>query len=563
MNSLLHAMTIKTKVRLVFGLIFLTLAALGLISVLELGTIAATTANIRAARMPSTEALTGMREQLNKIRILTAEYLLSTSPKELDRLEPLIADRQMRERDLGAQYEKLIQSGAEKQLYSEFTATLADYISTGAKLRELVRAGSDEKALKSYQAEGAQSFAAADEKLGELLKVNADAGNIAASDSEAVARSTEELMLGAIGAALVLCAIGTLFVSRSVVAPITELTSTMERLSAHDYHLTLHGAERMDEIGTMVRAVGVFKDNMVRADELAARERETLAEREKRHQRREERIASFSGTVARELDRLSQAAAQMRAASQEMSSTASETSQQASAVDTAAKQTSDNVDMVAGATSELAASVAEIASQADQSRRVAGQAVSDADQTNLTVQAMADAAQRIGHITKLIGDIASQTNLLALNATIEAARAGDAGKGFAVVASEVKSLANQTAKATDDIAVQIGAMQQATDEAVDAISGIGTTISQIRDIATAISAAVEQQGATTLSIKSNTEEVARSTSGVASNISHLNNGASRTGETAQRVLDAATQLDGQAELLRSEIMQFLDGLRAA
>jgi methyl-accepting chemotaxis protein len=504
-----------------------------------------------------------MREQLNKIRILSAEFLLSTSPQELDRLEPLIVERVAKEKELSAQFEKLIDTDAERKLYPDFTAALSGYFDAGASLRKLVRSGADEKALVFYREDGAKAFMLADEKVNELLKMNLEDSNAAAAESESIANSTEILILGAISAALVLCAIGTLFVSRSVVRPILDLTGMMERLSAHDFSVSLDQTDRADEIGTMIRAVSVFKDNMVKADELATRERETLAERERRHQRREERIAKFAQSIATELDRLSQAAAQMRGASQEMSSTASATSQQASAVDSAAKQASDNVEMVAGATGELASSVTEIARQADQSSKVASRAVADADETNRTVQAMAEAAQRIGHITKLIGDIASQTNLLALNATIEAARAGDAGKGFAVVASEVKSLANQTAKATEDIAVQISAMQQATDEAVGAISGIGVTITEIRDIATAISAAVEEQGATTMTIKRNTEEVSRGTSEVAVNISRLNDGASTTGQTARRVLDAATQLDAQSELLRSQINEFLEGMRAA
>jgi methyl-accepting chemotaxis protein len=562
MNSLLRALTIKAKVRLVFGLIFLTLAAIGALAVLQLGLIARTTGNIRSVSMPSTQTLSSMREQLNKIRILSAEFLLSTSPQELDRLEPLIAERVAKEKELSAQFEKLIDIDAERKLFPEFTAALSSYFEAGVSLRKLVRAGADEKALVFYREDGAKAFMLADEKVNELLKINLEDSNAAAAESEAIANSTEILILGAISSALALCAIATLFVSRSVVRPILDLTGMMERLSAHDYSVSLDQTGRADEIGTMIRAVSVFKDNMVKGDELAARERETLAERDRRHLLREERIAAFAQTIATELDRLSQAAAQMRDASQEMSSTAGGTSQQASAVDAAAKQASDNVEMVAGATGELASSVAEIARQANQSSKVASRAVADADETNRTVQAMAEAAQRIGHITKLIGDIASQTNLLALNATIEAARAGDAGKGFAVVASEVKSLANQTAKATEDIAVQIGAMQQATDEAVDAIAGIGMTITEIRDIATAISAAVEEQGATTMTIKRNTEEVSRGTSDVAINISRLNDGASATGATAKRVLDAATQLDAQSELLRSQITEFLDAIRS-
>ena len=217
----------------------------------------------------------------------------------------------------------------------------------------------------------------------------------------------------------------------------------------------------------------------------------------------------------------------------------------------------------ANATGELASTVDEISRQVDLSSQIARKAVDEANRTNQTIQGLAGAAQRIGNVMQLIGHIASQTRLLALNATIEAARAGEAGKGFAVVASEVRNLANQTASATDDIALQIGAIQTATQEAVSAITHIGGTITEISEISTMISTAVEEQGATTLGMKRNTEEAASGTMNVSANISQVSAGAGQTGAVAGEVLNAAVALGKQATLLRQEIDSFLDQIRAA
>jgi methyl-accepting chemotaxis protein len=233
------------------------------------------------------------------------------------------------------------------------------------------------------------------------------------------------------------------------------------------------------------------------------------------------------------------------------------------AVASAAEETSVNVQTVSAGTEQLSSSIAEISRQVVTSAEIARKAVDEAGATDATVQSLADSASRISVVVDLIQTIASQTNLLALNATIEAARAGEAGRGFAVVASEVKSLASQTAKATEEIRTQIASMQQVTTSAVGAIRGIGQTIGEINDVTTAIAAAVEEQGAATREIARNIQHAAGGTSEVSSNIVGVSTASAEAGAAATEVLNASDALRREAEVLRSEIDGFLTDIRAA
>jgi methyl-accepting chemotaxis protein len=251
------------------------------------------------------------------------------------------------------------------------------------------------------------------------------------------------------------------------------------------------------------------------------------------------------------------AASEMEASAQSMTATAEETNRQSTAVAAASEQAATNVQTVASAAEELSASIREIQQQMTTSARIAQQAVEQVDKTDVTVTGLVQAADKIGEVVNLISDIASQTNLLALNATIEAARAGEAGKGFAVVASEVKNLANQTAKATEEIGQQIAAMQTATGESVQAIRGIGETIKQISEVTTTVASAVEEQGAATQEISRNVQQAAAGTQEVSSNITGVSQAATQTGTAAGQVLNAARELAQQGQQLNTEIDGFL------
>jgi methyl-accepting chemotaxis protein len=314
----------------------------------------------------------------------------------------------------------------------------------------------------------------------------------------------------------------------------------------------------------MAKAVQVFKDNAIAVELLSQEQAELKARNDADRRAAMQTLAGeFEENIGSIVEIVSTSAAEMRAAAESMSQTANQAAQRASAVSGAARGATDNVQSVAAATEELSASVADIGRKVGDSARMAAKAVEDANRTDATVEGLAKVADRIGEVVNLIQDIASQTNLLALNATIEAARAGDAGKGFAVVASEVKSLADQTGKATEDIKAQITEIQAATNGAVAAIRNVGSSILQINEIATVVANAVEGQGAAAQEIARNVGAAATGTSEVSANIAAVTAASSDVGAGAGQVLGAANGLSQQAHRLKSEVGAFLAKVRSA
>ncbi len=373
--------------------------------------------------------------------------------------------------------------------------------------------------------------------------------------------------------------------------PLRETVEALDALSAGDMTIEIQPRGN-DEVGRVAKGLKYFQEKLIEAkrieaeateaekraaaekakaaEEAAAADRKLAAEQAEQARIAEARAenlttitAEFDQQVNQALEIFAAAATELDASAQSLTRTAGETTEMSTNVANASNQASGNVQTVAAATEELASSIQEISRQVSESARVSAEAVQEAEKANKKVQSLAEAASKIGEVISLITDIASQTNLLALNATIEAARAGEAGKGFAVVATEVKSLADQTAKATDEIGEQIAAIQGATNEAVEAIDSIGKTIQRVDEISSSIAAAVEEQGTATNDISVSVQQASSGTQEVDSGIVRVREAADETGESAKQVLATGQELNKQATMLRTSVDQFLEKVKAA
>ena len=352
-------------------------------------------------------------------------------------------------------------------------------------------------------------------------------------------------------------------VRRRVLNPLQAIKSAMLKVANGDLTADAPFADRADEIGALAGALATFKENAVEKARIEGEQRDRNTQATQRQHAVEASIVSFEAQIGEALKALMDAAGQMRSTSDEMSSISLETNTKVTSAAQASEEASTNVQTVAVASEQLSASIGDISRQVTHAADIARRAVDQTKQTDGTVQGLSESAERIGEVVKLINDIAGQTNLLALNATIEAARAGEAGRGFAVVASEVKSLANQTAKATEEISAQIAAVQKVARDAMDAIKSIGSTIGEVSTVATSIASAVEEQGAATQEITRNTQEAARRTRDASNNITGVTSGANATGSAAQNVKSAAEALGERTEQLRGQVDDFLAKIRAA
>ncbi|MGQ9366744.1 methyl-accepting chemotaxis protein [Azospirillum sp. ST 5-10] len=361
---------------------------------------------------------------------------------------------------------------------------------------------------------------------------------------------------------VVLAGASMLAIGRRVITPLERIRDAMLRLADGDLTVAAPYAGRRDEIGALAGAFGTFRQNAVEKERIETEQREAREARDRRAAAVDAAIRDFDADLSQVLRSVLAASATLDGTARDLSDVATASAQKAAEVSAASQQASANVQTVAAASEELARSVQEIGLQVTSSQSIARQAVQQADTTNATVAGLVEASGRVGEIVGLINSIASQTNLLALNATIEAARAGEAGKGFAVVASEVKNLANQTAKATEQISQQIQAMQAISTDAAQAIRGIGGTIVRIDEIATTIAAAVEEQNAATAEIARNVEEAARGTELVSGSIGEVTQAADQTGGAAGRVLDASAEVSKEAEVIRVRVADFLQRIRA-
>ena len=378
--------------------------------------------------------------------------------------------------------------------------------------------------------------------------------------AQSAARTT---LIGISLAILLIVALAVYVIRSSVVAPIVASMGVMEKLGRGDLATAVPGTGRADEVGAIAKSLEVLRGQLQQAEE-ARRLQAKREEAERQLLARREKLASdFVGRMQSLANGFARSSGEVADSAKNLSATAEETSRQAQAVAAAAEQAASNVQTVAASSEEMATSIREITGQVGHSAQVADTAFVEAESSNTRIAALATAASAIGDVINLIKGIADQTNLLALNATIEAARAGEAGKGFAVVAAEVKQLANQTAKATEEIGSKVGEIQQATEGTVKSMTEIVRVIANIKEIASAIAGAVEEQGAATAEIARNCQQAATGTHQVTQNISGVGQAAEMTGAASTQLMGLSTNLSSQAGDLSRVVEAFVRDFAAA
>jgi methyl-accepting chemotaxis protein len=419
-------------------------------------------------------------------------------------------------------------------------------------------------AEKSYGQLGS-IYAEHRELIDDIVKqVNADNSALEITATNRVA--TFSLIVWSVsGIVALVIALGLLGMAFGVIRPVVRITEAMKQMARGNLNIVVPGANRGDEIGDIAKAIGVICSNAeakAREESQAKAEHDLIAA-EQRKREMHKLADDFEGAVGKIIETVSSASTELEASAGALTTTAKRSQEFATTGAVASEKASTNVQSVASASEEMASSVNEISRQVQESARIAGEAVEQAQKTDDRVNALSQAATRIGDVVELINTIAGQTNLLALNATIEAARAGEAGRGFAVVASEVKALAEQTAKATGEISLQIAGIQSATQDSVAAIKEISGTIGRISEISSTIASAVEEQGAATQEISRNVQHAAQGTEQVASNIADVQRGAIETQSASSQVLSSAQSLSRESNSLKLEVGKFLNTVRAA
>ena len=556
-------LSIKTKILAAFSVSFLAVAALCGLTLTRMAGMAEESATIRNHWMPAATKVGYLQKALINYRLAENQALLAiASNSDAAGVHDAMAAAAARVEQAYDEYKPFIAGGGEPaSIMTGFHRAWPAFRVSAQEAVAMARDGHLADAVKVYA--GADDAGLVD--LLDRQSVLAETGGAAAAAKveEAYRDGRWRVLLGVLACAIVGAALGAGLIF-GMVAPLLRAAQAVDRLSRGDLDVAVEGAERRDEIGALARALEIFKGNMRRARDLENEAKDARSGQESQRRAMAAQMAGqFESKVRTILTVVLRAAEDFSQSARVLSDAAVETATQAQMVADASEASSSNISSVASATEQLTYSVREIDSQARESRQIAGDSANQAEGADRQMRDLAAAANRIGGIVNMIAEIAGQTNMLALNATIEAARAGEAGRGFAVVAQEVKTLAEQTSKATAEIGAQINDVQATTQRAADNISTIVRTTERANTIAGAIAEAVYQQGEATKEIASNVQHASQGAHQVAENIGGVLEAAKSSSAASNRMMNAAGDLARQAEALRGEVDSFLSALRAA
>ena len=560
-------MSIRTKIMAAFGAVLLALIGTGALSLVQMSSLAAISESLTSDWLPASDKVAKLKNAVQEFRIYESRLLFSIISRAPDIAANETALKTAADAVDAAysDFQPLIAPGSEHvALMKSFVEEWAAFRDSVSETIAMARAGDTDKAIHNFNHRDYDVKKRTTSVLDEDIAFTDRGGRETSEKSQARFTSTRTALVSALAVSVALSVGMALALIMGLVLPIGAATEALQRLAAGDLNAKVAGVDRRDEIGAMTRALDVFKRGMSHARDLEAESRaaQTTADAD-RKKMLAQLAATFDLSVNAIVGEVSDAAGQLQATASLLSDAAMETAAQAKTVAAASETASGNVGSVASATEELSYSVREIREHVQRSRAVAADAADQTEKTDLLMRDLAQAADKIGGIVSLITDIAGQTNMLALNATIEAARAGEAGRGFAVVAQEVKTLAEQTSKATAEISTQIAGIQNSTQNAAGFISAIVRTTDQVRGISETIASAIDQQGAATQEIAQSIQGASENARQVAVNIGGVMESAQHSSAASQQMLTSAGKLSKHAAGLRSEVNRFLDLVRAA
>jgi methyl-accepting chemotaxis protein len=554
-------MSIRVRTFVAFGMVLLVTIGLGSFALVQIAVVDRASHDLGGEAMPSLFQSSEMLNAVINFRREEANRLLSVTQEDARYREGLMETYSKKATDIRKTYQA--KTAEERTSIDQFDTIWPEFSKSTLTILDALRVGDNASARTYYIAENRSQFDALNLLLGKIVEFNERAGR---QSYDLVNAATARARIGVIVALVVATCIAfaagvvTVFTTAS---PIQRLTGAMAHLSGNDLHTAIPDADRYDEIGAMARAVQIFRTGLIEADRLTVAQKAEEAEKTRRVGMIDALVSDFDAHSSDALASFGAAATQLDSTAQSMSALAKESTLQTNTAAAAVTRTTANVQSVDLAAEAMTTSIADISNQVRYAKEIADRASDDIRLTSTTVVGLTQATQKIGEIVTLIQAIAAQTNLLALNATIEAARAGDVGKGFAVVAAEVKGLANQTARATDEIAMQIAAVQKVSGETSSAIQAIGKTIEELNEISTRIAGAMDHQGASTDEISRNVKQAAVGTREMAETMAQVTRAASESGTASAQVLQAASDLSLRSKSLQSQVATFLGAIKTA